>query len=172
MRPLAGQLAAAAWAVLLGLCSLAHAAAGAQPRIGEAKPKLPAGESAALFNPTISYATAAQLAACIAGPGVTVSNATLTGNAHAFALFTDPAGTIGFTSGVILSTGDAANVAGANTSGGITGRNGTAGDGSLGGLVAGQTYDAAVLQFDFTCQAGTLGADFVFASDEYNEFVG
>ena len=144
----------------------------AQTRHGQSKPRFLASEAVAAFNPTITYATAAQLAACIGGPGVTVSNATITGNARAFALFTDPVATLGFSSGIILSSGDAKSIAGPNTSDAISGLNNAPGDASLGALVVGSSHDAAVLQFDFTCTNGSFGIDYVFASEEYSEYVG
>lgn len=82
---------------------------------------------------------------------------------------------LGFNSGIILTSGDASiangsvntvEYAGADNSGG--------GDSSLSGLIGGaETYDAASLTFRFTvpASANNLYFNYVFASEEYNEWV-
>ena len=54
---------------------------------------------------------------------------------------------------------------------GITGINGTAGDPDLDTLSGFATLDAAVLEFDFIPTGSQVVFDYVFSSDEYNEFV-
>lgn len=79
---------------------------------------------------------------------------------------------LGLDGGVILSSGDIANVIGPNELGNITANNGLPGDVDLDGLVPEpNTNDASVLQFDFECGAeDVFSFEYVFASDEYNEF--
>jgi hypothetical protein len=79
---------------------------------------------------------------------------------------------IGIESGIILSTGNAADAVGPNTVDNITTRNYLPGDSDLAALAGyANTYDATVLEFDFDVNtAGTLSFNYVFASDEYNEW--
>jgi len=121
-----------------------------------------------LNNPTL---TVADLANTILGPGVVASNIKFTGAPIAAGTFTGGTNVIGFDSGIILSDGSANNVIGPNCSSGITGINEQPGDTDLSNLIDDVTNDAAVLEFDFVPQASTLTFQYVWASDEYNEFV-
>ncbi|HEX6596158.1 MAG TPA: choice-of-anchor L domain-containing protein [Acidimicrobiales bacterium] len=136
--------------------------------IGGAQPA-----AAALATQDIaSGLTAASLASALTGPGVTVSNAVYTGASTAAGTFTGGAGIIGFDSGIILSSGQVATVVGPNTSDGATTNQGTPGDADLNALVAPRTTnDAAVLTFNFVPNASKVFFDYVFSSEEYNEFV-
>ena len=116
---------------------------------------------------------AAALAAQLVGPGVTISNAKLTGAAEAAGTFAGGQASVGIDTGVVLSTGQAVNVRGPNESDSWSDINGTPGDARLDALVDPEiTYDAAILEFDVTPSANTIAIRFVFASDEYPEFVG
>jgi plastocyanin len=115
--------------------------------------------------------TPSALVTALVGGGVTTSNVTYVGANVAAGTFSGGAGIVGFDSGVILSTGDVANVVGPNQLDDVTTINGTAGDAQLTALSTFATFDAAVLEFDFTPQTDTAVFRFVFASDEYNEFV-
>ncbi|HUI05394.1 MAG TPA: choice-of-anchor L domain-containing protein [Verrucomicrobiae bacterium] len=112
----------------------------------------------------------------LVGQGVTVSNVRYTGAANASGIFCSGGGIIGFGSGILLTSGDAANVIGPNNSSGATGDNELPGDPDLTGLIGGaasnQTYDASVLEFDFVPEADTVQFSYVFGSEEYNEYVG
>src|ERR1035437_7373585 len=105
------------------------------------------------------------------GTGVTYSNAVYTGAVNANGTFTGGTGVIGFESGIILSSGLATAAAGPNTNPGTTTVFSTAGDPDLNALGSTTTNDAAVLEFDFVLTADTLSFSFVFASEEYNEYV-
>jgi hypothetical protein len=116
--------------------------------------------------------TATDLANSLVGTGVSVSNAIYTGSLGAAGVFTGGTGIIGFGEGVILSTGVISNVLGPNVIDDITGFNGTPGDADLDALLTGlTTNDAAVLEFDITPDESGLIFNFVFASEEYNEWV-
>jgi hypothetical protein len=107
------------------------------------------------------------------GGGVTYSNPVYTGSVLANGTFTGGTGVIGFESGIILSTGLATTAVGPNTSDSASTIFNTAGDAGLSALGGGvTTYDAATLEFDFVPSANMLSFSFVFASEEYNEFVG
>jgi PKD repeat protein len=129
----------------------------------------------AVVTTDLNSTTPQQLAQTLAGSGITVTNVRFTGAKVAGGTFTGGvADGLGIESGVILSSGDVANAVGPNTNDGISTANGTPGDADLDAIVgAGHTtFDAAVLEFDFVPTQGTVSFQYVFASDEYNEFVG
>jgi hypothetical protein len=99
-------------------------------------------------------------------------NVTYTGASIAAGTFTGGDGIIGFNSGIILSTGSAAGVAGPNNSGNSGVNNGTPGDPQLTALAGVQTFNAAVLEFDFIPRVNQISFQYVFGSEEYLEFVG
>lgn len=79
--------------------------------------------------------------------------------------------------GVILSSGDVAGVSGPNDSDGFSTAFGLGGDPDLDALNPGfSTFDACILEIVFECPAGIQGSNvvfnYIFASDEYNEYVG
>lgn len=115
--------------------------------------------------------TAMALAQTLAGPGITVSNATLTGAASAAGTFNGTASNIGMPSGVILCTGPVTLAPGPNNDGGAGQDNGQPGNSQLNGLAGAQTHNAIVLEFDFIPLSNTIEFDYVFASEEYPEFV-
>ena len=125
-----------------------------------------------------SMDNATNMASSLAGSGITITNATYTGATAASGYFTGgSAAGIGIESGVVLTSGYASNLNGtSNTSDGITGDNQEAGSAVLDALIPGYTtYDAVTLAFDFEFTGG-LGGDayfnFVFGSEEYNEYTG
>jgi len=125
-----------------------------------------------LTTTDLTTLTPSDLANTLVGPGVTVSNVTYTGANVAGGTFAGGTGIIGFEEGVILSSGNIANVVGPNVEDGITAANGTAGDVDLNLLVFPRTTnDAAVLEFDFQPDADKVFFQYVFSSDEYNEYV-
>jgi PEP-CTERM motif-containing protein len=99
---------------------------------------------------------ATALANAIGGSGVTISNATLSlASSTAAGTFTGGAGSVGFDQGVVLTTGTTGCVPGPNNAGNCTG-----------------TGTTTSLKFDFTSSSGDLFFKYVFASEEYNEYVG
>lgn len=130
--------------------------------------------SAHSFALTVSTTNDANtLANNILGSGITlVGSATYTGAAGAAGTFTG-GGNIGIASGIILTSGGATVAQGPNSSGSAGVSNGTAGLASLNALIPGySTHDAAMLSFDFTTAGGDLYFNYVFGSEEYNEWVG
>ena len=121
-----------------------------------------------------AFATPLEAAQYLAGPGVTVSNATWDGNIGIGA-FSGAAAAVGFDTGVMLTTGFIDTVLRPNLFYNSTGVHelGPGGrDADLEALVPPhRTYDATVLAFDVTTSAATITITYVFASDEYNEFV-
>jgi hypothetical protein len=128
--------------------------------------------------------TAPAMAQSLLGGGVTISNVVYTGAPNAAGLFSGGAGSdaiIGFDSGIVMGSGSVQTVAPHNTAcnKGVEGPNqctanttinGTPGDPDLTALSGKTTFDAAVLQFDFIPQFNTVSFQYVFSSDEYNEF--
>jgi gliding motility-associated-like protein len=122
------------------------------------------------------------LAQKIAGEGVIVSNATLTGGSASKGFFINRGGTqINLDSGIVLTSGRA------ETSGALNGINitsfqpassvlanntaGTPGDADLAlalGVPTTSTRDACVLEFDFIPVGDTIKFNYVFSSEEYN----
>lgn len=113
------------------------------------------------------------LANNILGSGISlVGSATYSGAAGSAGTFTN-GGNIGISSGIILTSGGATVAQGPNNSSGAGVSNGTAGLASLDALIPGySTHDAAMLSFDFTTAGGDLYFNYVFGSEEYNEWVG
>lgn len=115
---------------------------------------------------------AADLAQSLVGPGVTISNATFSGGATAAGSFsfTDPA-VVGFGQGIVLSSGNVADVVGPNVADSTSTDFANVGDADLSNLAGYETHDAAVLEFDFVPTANQVVFQYTFASDEYPEWV-
>ena len=106
------------------------------------------------------------------GGGVSVSNVNYAGVNHAAGTFSGGTGIIGFESGIVLSTGDIYSVVGPNTADDTTTDNGMPGDADLDSLIPGYTtFDACVLEFDFVPTSDVVTFEYVFGSEEYNEYV-
>ncbi|HDH05217.1 MAG TPA: PEP-CTERM sorting domain-containing protein [Nitrospirae bacterium] len=112
------------------------------------------------------------LANTILGSGITASNISYAGAAIASGTFTDGLSSgIGIESGVVLTSGNVNLIDNFNDSDNATGANGLTGDADLNALVSPYTtYDATVLEFDFTTTTGDLFFNYVFGSEEYNEY--
>lgn len=106
------------------------------------------------------------------GSGVTVSNVQSNCANIAMGTFIGGTGIIGLESGIILSSGNIANVIGPNVNDEITAVNDLPGDSDLDDLIPGYTtYDACVLEFDFIPATSSIQFNYVFTSEEYNEYV-
>ncbi len=134
---------------------------------------LTAGPALAL---TISaFDSADNLAQALVGSGVTISNVSYTGAATASGYFTGgTAAGLGFNSGIVLTTGAVDNLKGnSNTSSAISTEHGLPGDAYLTSLLGFgyTTNDAAILSFDFVSAGDSIFFNYIFGSDEYNEWV-
>ncbi|MGH2549272.1 MAG: choice-of-anchor L domain-containing protein, partial [Thermomicrobiales bacterium] len=109
--------------------------------------------------------------AVLVGDGISFSNIGYVGAPGALGTFTGGTGIIGFEDGIILSTGVVSGVVGPNDRDDSTTNNHTAGDTDLTELVEHPTFDASVLTFDFVPQGNTVVFNYVFTSEEYNEYV-
>jgi len=116
--------------------------------------------------------TPTDLANMLMGGGVTISNVNYSGANIAAGTFSGGTGIIGFESGIILSTGNVSSVVGPNVADATTTANYMPGDADLDALIPGyETYDATVLEFDFVPTSNVVTFEYVFGSEEYNEFV-
>jgi len=136
-----------------------------------------AAPTLAVTTQDLNSTTPTQLVTTLLGmdAAVTVSNITVTGDNRALGIFSGGfADGLAIDNGVILSNGDISNAVGPNLSDGKSTEFNTAGDADLETLARGaELRDAAVLTFDFVpTQSGQLQFRYVFASEEYNEFVG
>lgn len=97
---------------------------------------------------------AMQLAQAMVGSGITVTSASLTGASATAAGTFDNGGNIGFDSGVLLTTGTVDCAPGPNNQTGCTGP---------GAITS--------LKFTFTSDSSDVFFRYIFASEEYNEYV-
>lgn len=114
-------------------------------------------------------------------PGVTLSNIKFNGTTASANNISDQIGSfsngnttnIGLDSGVIMTTGKAVVAIGPNHTGNASQptTNPAQGDPDLATLSTNTIFNKASLEFDFVPQGTNLSFDFVFASEEYPEFV-
>ncbi len=117
----------------------------------------------------LSALTPDDLVLAILGPGISYSNVRYTGSPLAAGIFSGGDGIIGFDGGIVLGTGTVKSVTGPNKSDTTTTNLRQAGDPDLNGIANG-TRDAAILEFDFVPAYEQLTFQYVFSSEEYNEF--
>lgn len=106
------------------------------------------------------------------GNGVQIGNVRFTGQKHAIGFFEDQTSQIGIKNGILLTSGNALFAVGPNKSPRSGWASDAAGDDELDAIARGKTYDASVLEFDFVTVSENLSFQFVFASEEYLEYVG
>ena len=117
----------------------------------------------------LTTVTKQDLVDAIIGSGITTSNIEYTGDDRAAGLFSG-FDAVGFSSGLILSSGEVSTAPGPNKRTDSTTQFAVPGDSDLDALVSRRTYDASVLTFDFVPTTSQLTFDYVFASEEYNEY--
>lgn len=130
--------------------------------------------SGSLFSQinTTASNNASLLVQSIMGKGYTVTNPVLTCPTGASGTFVSTTSNIGLGQGIVLTTGSINNVNGPNDNPSAATENGGAGDAQLDGLSAGKTMDACALEFDLVPSCDELNINYVFASEEYPQFVG
>lgn len=106
------------------------------------------------------------------GSGVLVGNVKYTGEKHAISSYYDESGQLGITKGILLTSGNAYYALGPNKSPRTGWASSSNGDQELEKIARGKTWDAAVLEFDFVTVSENLAFRYVFASEEYLEYVG
>jgi gliding motility-associated-like protein len=109
----------------------------------------------------------------VSGACTNISNIRAIGDKRGIGYFENGAQSIGISRGIILSTGANVNAEGPND---LTDKSGNfhheTGDPDLNGLATGTVKDVAGLSFDFTPLDSIVTFRYVFASEEYCEFVG
>lgn len=115
------------------------------------------------------------------GGGVTATNISYNGDVNAIGSFIGLNSNIGLNSGVIMTTGTVENSTtflgaqqgpfGPNDNPGAGMANSANGDALLDGLSSASTEDAAILEFDFEAVGPSISFRYVFASEEYLEYV-
>ena len=106
------------------------------------------------------------------GGGVNVDNVTFKGAPIALGIFVNDSTPLPFRKGILISTGSVFKAIGPNNTPASSQVNRMPGDPILEAMARNQTFDAALLSFDFTPDQPELSFRFVFASEEYTEYVG
>ena len=125
---------------------------------------------------TTQSSPAALVQNVLLGSGVTVSNINYNGLPIAIGSFTANINNFGLSEGVVMTTGTIHNTGdgphGPNNSGGSGVDNGAGPYGPLTSLVGNQTFNAAILEFDFVPYSDSVKFRYIFGSEEYPEYVG
>ncbi len=118
-----------------------------------------------------------QLAQTLVGvnSGIVITNATSNcpGSQNPAGIFetVGPVTPYGIQKGILLTTGSIDNIFQTNNSGSTTVNNGGSGDPDLNTLTTNTTTDVCILEFDMYIPGDTVKFNYVFGSEEYNEFV-
>ncbi len=106
------------------------------------------------------------------GDGVTVTNVTYAGSNTSVGAFNNGLNTVGIESGIVMTTGDVTLLnTTTNNDPGSGSDNGTGGDADLVSISGTNINDAAIYMIDFIPTSDTLRFNYVFASEEYPDFV-
>jgi hypothetical protein len=141
-------------------------------RVGEKKKGLIPGIPDAVLS--VSGGSAEDLIkdVFIGGNCFDVTGVTYEGQSDQIGEFSNGLTNIGFESGVIMATGGISVAPGPNDSDGASAGYGIGTpDSDLQGLSSGALFDLANIEFDFTPTQSPLTFEFVFASEEYCEYV-
>ncbi len=103
---------------------------------------------------------------------LTASNVTFVGNSAQIGYFTSGSSSFPISEGIILSTGNVQDAEGPNYDYNTTTEFFGAGDSDINTITGGTSNDAAVLEFDFVPAGNTIEFNYIFASEEYAEYVG
>lgn len=104
------------------------------------------------------------------GPGISASTIVFTGDSMAIGTFTGSSN-LDINEGIIIASGRINVAIGPNNYNGATEGGGSNGDADLSILSACATYDAAAIEFDFIPLTDSIEMSYIYASEEYPEFV-
>jgi hypothetical protein len=135
-----------------------------------------------LFSYSFSYSqlvvtaggTPQQIINAFVGSGLTVSNVAINCGATGYGTFNGNATNIGLSDGILLTTGDVTMAPGPNTQNGAGycwSMSAGAADPQLTQIEPNAIFDLCVLEFDFVPHCSSATFRFVFASEEYPEYV-
>ena len=113
-----------------------------------------------------------QLAAAISGSGVQISNPVIVCHSQGYGEFSYTGNILGINDGILLTSGTIDNAVGPNNVENKTFQASTSGNSILNTVTGRTTYDACRFEFDIIPSGDSLKFNFVFASEEYNEWVG
>lgn len=115
-----------------------------------------------------------RLAEIFLGEGVSIFNVRVFGNASSMGYFTATKSNFPMEEGIVLSTGRVSAISGQNRSSKTTTSmsEGMGADPDLSRMVTRQVFNSTVIEFDFIPLYDSLFFDYVFASEEYPEYVG
>ena len=153
-------------------CSNPSAPATVEARALRPTPEASSATNGMVVTPN-NNATA--LATALLGSGVTLSGTpTFTGASGQAGTFTNAPALVGFSSGIILSSGQVADAAQAWSGQNLPSTDeGQPGNSLLSALIGGQTtYDASVLTFSFIPTSSNIYFAYTFASAEYPNYIG
>jgi gliding motility-associated-like protein len=157
----------ALYTILLLLLLSATGSAGFQPRAA-----LPPDDNVIQTDDSYSVEELVQ-DVFVNGACETITNINQIGDGRGIGYFDQGSASIGMPRGVILSTGPISNASGPNTATDISGNfNDDSGDPDLSLLSSGDVKDAVGISFDFTPLDSIVTFRYVFASEEYCEYVG
>ncbi len=106
------------------------------------------------------------------GTGISVSNITFCADTGQMGFFNGLSSNIGIDSGILMTSGWIGNAVGPNNIGSQTAiTNNTCSDPDLTAICTATVNDANILEFDFIPYADTVRFKYVFASEEYPEWV-
>lgn len=113
-----------------------------------------------------------ELADLLSGQGIEILNPQITCPTGGWGTYTANVPNFTGEEGLILATGLVTNALGPNTSESTTTNFGAPGNALLTAVSGFSTNDACMFEFDIIPQGDTIRFDFVFASEEYQEYVG
>ena len=102
---------------------------------------------------------------------LSVSNVTFKGHPFSIGAFENKSRYYLLKKGIILSTGSVQDALGPNNANNVGFSMHVPGDDHLERIATGESFDAAVLSFDFTPVSDSISFNFIFASEEYPEYV-
>ncbi|HRN37954.1 MAG TPA: choice-of-anchor L domain-containing protein, partial [Flavobacteriales bacterium] len=113
-----------------------------------------------------------QLARTITGPGVAISNPQINCHPEGYGQFQYSGSLLGIDEGILLTSGTISNAVGPNNVENKTFQQDRSGSSILNTVSGKTTRDACTFEFDVIPAGDSLRFDFVFGSEEYNEYVG
>lgn len=119
-----------------------------------------------------SGGSAEELAELLSGQGIQIINPQITCPTGGWGTYTADVANFTGEEGLILATGQVTDAIGPNTSESTTTNFGAPGNALLTAVSGFSTNDACTFEFDIIPQGDTIRFDFVFASEEYQEYVG
>lgn len=117
-----------------------------------------------------TYSAAQLITDVFLGPCLEASNVQFFGASNAIGTFSNGSA-IGIEEGILLTTGNAIDAIGPNNSGSVSGYNISGSSALLEAATGDFTYDAVEFTFDFVASSSQVTFEYVFASEEYPEFV-